>query len=156
MKPKFTHDCEKCQYLGTEHNHDLYICAARMIPGLGPSIIARFSNNGPDYASMPWRTIEQALECGPVMDPIMAAVHIVEEIMANTLMPRSKEFRSFLMEHGTPKMLAAVGALATRLLREELSTKGFPYDPTPFLAIRAVAVLRDDGTVTFQLTAKEV
>lgn len=154
--PKFTHDCDKCQFLGTEHGQDLYICAARMIPGMGPSILARFGNNGPDYASMPWKTIEVALECSPVPEPIMAAVHIVEEIMVNTLRPRSAEFRQFLTHLGTPKMLDAVGAHATRVLKEELTAEGFPYDPAPFLAIRAEAVLRDDGAVTFGLTAKEV
>ncbi len=154
--PKFTHDCDKCQFLGTEHGQDLYICAGEyMVPGLGPSIVARFGNNGPDYASMPWGAIEQALECSPVPEPIMAAVHIVEEIMVNTLRPRSSEFRQFLRHHGTPKMLAAVGAHANQVLHEELKMDGFPYDPAPFLAIRAEAILRDDGTVTFGLTARE-
>lgn len=153
--PKFTHDCDKCQFLGTEHGHDLYICASRMIKGLGPSIIARFGNDGPQYASVPWGAIERAENPGLVPDAIMAGVHIVEEIMVNTLRPRSAEFRPFLMAHGTSKVLDAVSVRANQVLREELTTEGFPYEPSPFLALRAVALLRD-GTVTFGLTVAEV
>ena len=150
--PKFKHDCDKCQFLGTEHNHDLYICASRMIPGLGPSVVARFGNEGPDYTSMPWGIIEQTMEQGPVPEAVMGGVHIVEEIMVNTLRPRSQEFRPFLFAHGTSKVLDKISAHANHLLREELTVEKFPYDPAPFLALRAVALLRD-GTVTFGLTA---
>lgn len=69
--------------------------------------------------------------------------------------PRSKEFRRFLMEHGSSKVLGAVSAHANQVLREELTTPGFPYDPAPFLALRAVALMRDN-TVTFGLTVAEV
>jgi hypothetical protein len=149
--PKFTHDCDKCQFLGTEQGCDLYICASRMIKGLGPSIIARFGNDGPQYASVPWGVIEKAETPGQVPPAIMAGVHIVEEIMVDTLKPRSEEFRPFLFAHGTSKVLGNISAHANHLLREGLTAEGFPYDPAPFLPLRAVALLRE-GTVTFGLT----
>lgn len=45
-KPFFTHDCERCQFLGSFQNHDLYFC-----PGSFPTVIARFGSDGPDYVS---------------------------------------------------------------------------------------------------------
>lgn len=152
--PKFTHDCSKCQFLGTEHDHDLYICATRMIPGLGPSIIARFENDGPDYTSMPWGTIETYLDQCVISNAIMAAVRAVEEVMVNTLKVRSNEFNQFLYEAGSADVLAQISRHANQALFEELTAPGFPYDPQPFLALRAVALLRGNS-VTFALTAKE-
>ena len=43
--PLFTHDCDKCQFLGTFKKHDLYFCAA------GPTVVARYGNDGPEYKS---------------------------------------------------------------------------------------------------------
>lgn len=52
MKPKWTHDCKKCEYLGSmflgRGLADWYECK-----GSDPSIIARFGDDGPDYWSMP-------------------------------------------------------------------------------------------------------
>jgi hypothetical protein len=45
-QPKYDHDCDRCQFLGTFDGHDLYYC-----PGGGPTIIARYSSDGPDYSS---------------------------------------------------------------------------------------------------------
>lgn len=45
-KPKFTHDCNACQFLGHFEGHDVYICPSDM-----PSIIARYGNEGPEYSS---------------------------------------------------------------------------------------------------------
>ncbi len=53
--PVFTHDCDDCRYLGTlatpEGRTDLYICVGG--EEVGPSVIARFGDEGPDYSSMP-------------------------------------------------------------------------------------------------------
>ena len=46
MKPKFKHDCKNCQFLGTHEEHDLYYCHGSM-----PTVIARWSDYGPDYSS---------------------------------------------------------------------------------------------------------
>ena len=48
MKPAFTHDCDCCKFLGTYKKHDLYFCAQG---GVLPTLIARHSNDGPDYIS---------------------------------------------------------------------------------------------------------
>jgi hypothetical protein len=49
MKPIYTHDCGACKFLGTvvidEVVYDLYYCAGE------PTIIARFSSEGPEYTS---------------------------------------------------------------------------------------------------------
>ena len=43
--PKYIHDCEECIYLGTYNETDLYFCDAT------PTVISRYSDNGPDYKS---------------------------------------------------------------------------------------------------------
>jgi hypothetical protein len=55
MKPRYTHDCPKCKYLGSmllrlgdSDSVDWYRCY-----GSDPSIIARYGNHGPCYWSMP-------------------------------------------------------------------------------------------------------
>jgi hypothetical protein len=47
-KPKFTHDCDRCAFLGHYHNHDLYACARN---GKIDTVIARYGDKGPEYAS---------------------------------------------------------------------------------------------------------
>jgi hypothetical protein len=46
MKPKYQHDCDQCKFLGQFYGFDVYTCV-----GSDPSIIARFSSDGPDYYS---------------------------------------------------------------------------------------------------------
>jgi len=46
MKPKFTHDCNCCRFLGTHEEQDLYYCHGNI-----PTVIARHSSDGPDYTS---------------------------------------------------------------------------------------------------------
>lgn len=48
MKPKFQHDCENCEFLGHFHDHDVYKCGQS-----GKSLVARFSDEGSEYASWP-------------------------------------------------------------------------------------------------------
>jgi hypothetical protein len=45
-KPRYEHDCNACVYLGKHKEFDLYFCDTAF-----PTIIARFSSDGPDYAS---------------------------------------------------------------------------------------------------------
>jgi hypothetical protein len=53
VKPKYTHDCDKCVFLGTYDDDgipkDLYYCATGGLGG--PTIVSRFSSEGPDYIS---------------------------------------------------------------------------------------------------------
>jgi len=44
---RYTHDCDACKPLGEFGNADLYFCAQLGIP----TVIARFSSDGPDYTS---------------------------------------------------------------------------------------------------------
>jgi hypothetical protein len=51
----FTHDCPECESLGsfmTEDGHqtDLYVCYNDF---LGPSVVARYGDEAPEYSSMP-------------------------------------------------------------------------------------------------------
>lgn len=53
MQPKFEHDCADCVFLGPyiegiNTRYDLYFC---MQGGHIPTVIARWSNKGPDYYS---------------------------------------------------------------------------------------------------------
>lgn len=50
--PKYTHDCEHCQFLGTFFDHDVYVCK-RGEGWLDTTIIGRYGDDGPKYASGP-------------------------------------------------------------------------------------------------------
>jgi len=49
--PEYKHDCDNCTYLGFEKKDgkmvDLYFCPQHKVP----TIIARYSSDGPDYIS---------------------------------------------------------------------------------------------------------
>lgn len=49
MKPKWTHDCNACKYIGSMHSDrgllDWYTCKN--------SVIARYGDDGPEYWSTP-------------------------------------------------------------------------------------------------------
>jgi hypothetical protein len=46
-KPFFVHDCDTCTFLGSIDGHDLYVHTS----DLHPTVIARWSSDGPDYFS---------------------------------------------------------------------------------------------------------
>jgi len=46
-QPLYEHDCDACHYLGVYDDIDLYYCDA----GFQPTVIARYSEYGPDYSS---------------------------------------------------------------------------------------------------------
>lgn len=68
-EPQFVHDCTRCKFLGrfefdgrltkgTEHfKCDLYVCETA-IP-FGPTLLGRFSDDGPDYVSTPIELVER-------------------------------------------------------------------------------------------------
>lgn len=51
MNPHYEHDCDTCRFVGQHTDqtdgtlYDLYICPTE------PNVVARYSNNGPDYTS---------------------------------------------------------------------------------------------------------
>lgn len=49
-KPRFKHDCDSCDFLGQYNGYDLYFCA-RADSSMGGSVIARYGNDGSNYAS---------------------------------------------------------------------------------------------------------
>jgi hypothetical protein len=48
MKPRYTHDCDRCKPLGTAAEYDLYFC---LQTGDFPTVIARYGNDGWEYTS---------------------------------------------------------------------------------------------------------
>ncbi len=50
-QPLFTHDCDNCKFLGRYDGHDLYVCPSRERPSRMWSVLARYGNDGPEYAS---------------------------------------------------------------------------------------------------------
>jgi len=47
--PRYQHDCTSCIFLGQYNEFDLYFCGTQMVGG--STVIARFSDYGPDYQS---------------------------------------------------------------------------------------------------------
>lgn len=44
---RYTHECDRCTFLGRDGEHDVYVC-----PQVGwPTVILRFASDGPDYHS---------------------------------------------------------------------------------------------------------
>ena len=48
--PQHKHDCDQCVYLAHIDDYDVYHCKKL---GIMPTIIARYGDNGPQYASTP-------------------------------------------------------------------------------------------------------
>jgi hypothetical protein len=52
--PTWKHDCNRCKFLGQtiggKHVVDLYVCETS--PERSPTLVARYSDEGPDYASI--------------------------------------------------------------------------------------------------------
>lgn len=49
-KPRYKHDCDGCVFLGQFDGYDLYYCK-RSDEDMGGTVIARFGNDGSNYAS---------------------------------------------------------------------------------------------------------
>ena len=133
------HDCDRCHFLGTEDNHDLYVCD-KSVKGLGPSVIARYGDKGAEYLSMPWKVIEDA---GQGVPPILLdAVREILRVFSVTLGHRASDFDRYVYEHATKSLLANIEGHANRILREEL--KG------PFLLLKVVPRM-DDRSITWDV-----
>jgi hypothetical protein len=55
MTPRYTHDCKACVFLGRNDNFDTYWCPAEAFSKetMGGSVVARYGNEGAEYASGP-------------------------------------------------------------------------------------------------------
>ena len=55
MNPRYTHDCDRCIFLGQFKEYDLYFADhGGLAPGFVPiqaTVIARYGNDGPEYTS---------------------------------------------------------------------------------------------------------
>lgn len=82
MKPRYQHDCSRCQYLGTIHYPapqyteakgdytvmrwaDLYYCG-NCESDCGGTVIARFSSRGSNYASCPISIIHRSIAANKI------------------------------------------------------------------------------------------
>jgi hypothetical protein len=48
--PRYAHDCDRCTFLGRYGEADLYVCRQGILE-TWPTVVARFSDEGDDYAS---------------------------------------------------------------------------------------------------------
>lgn len=74
---RFEHDCDNCVFLGHFYDHDVYICPSEISSSKrGGSILARFGNEGREYASQPLYMLENEInrEGGELMDSNMMEV----------------------------------------------------------------------------------
>lgn len=80
MTPRFEHDCDKCVHLGPFQMYDLYLCPKQ---ALGPSVIARYGSEGPDYTSSPVKLVPTGFlgvsgathELRPLVEAVRIARH---------------------------------------------------------------------------------
>lgn len=56
--PRYTHDCKACQFMGRWDEHDVWVCPKEP---MGPSVIARQSDDPPDYASGPIKVMTSVI-----------------------------------------------------------------------------------------------
>ena len=48
--PRYTHNCDRCEFLGQYGNYDLYVCP-KFNDIIIDTLVVRFGNESPDYAS---------------------------------------------------------------------------------------------------------
>lgn len=76
-RPRFTHDCDRCVFLGADEKYDFWFCPNTKSV-TGQTVIARFGSEGPEYAS--GLEIAQALaqKGGNSEHPLVKALHLAE------------------------------------------------------------------------------
>ena len=164
--PLFTHDCDKCQPLMSLAGHDLYICDASIVPGMGPSVIARYGNEGGDYLSMPWKmlqdhVVQKTLTHVTVKDPpavhhlnmLLVGVREVKDLVMQTVHLHSPEFAKYLRMPSSKSVLGTIEMHVNMVYQEELLNKDFPYWAGPFQALHLVPFQMDE-MVSFEIVAK--
>jgi hypothetical protein len=87
IAPRYKHDdCTACHYLGQFDKYDLYFCGGEM----GTTVIARWSDYGPDYSS--------GIVFGIMRDEVRPGVgHPLREALIRALMV--PEYRNEINEH---------------------------------------------------------
>jgi len=59
MTPRYEHDCPACTFVGIYKEYDLWVCVDS--PASHSSLIARTSDEPPDYSSYPAKLFTQVL-----------------------------------------------------------------------------------------------
>jgi hypothetical protein len=76
-KPEFEHDCDACLFLAHYQDHDLYVCGDQD----RASLIARYSNDGPDYKSNDAAMVTQLMAEGYIHSrEHLAVAHLLAEL----------------------------------------------------------------------------
>lgn len=75
MAPKFTHDCDRCIFLGQDAEHDFYFCPS---PSEMHTVIARYGNDGPEYLSG-LEVARQVRRSFEFSYPLVKALNLAEE-----------------------------------------------------------------------------
>lgn len=121
--PKFTHDCHECFPLGTIQDdthdlYDLYVCAkAGYAKTMGPSLIARYGNEGSEYLSHPWSLFMSTPEEHRELPLVLAMNAVLERIYKDSGDAMRKSLSEYIYENCTPQILAGVGVVATTIMR---------------------------------------
>jgi len=111
MKPKaiFEHDCERCEFLAHielpetirgESSYDLYYC-----PGEdGGSIIVRYGNDGPEYASCLMESANNMVKKLPSLQPSSMAIGTAFFLAdKGGYVKRTERFESLYFQEGKHK-----------------------------------------------------
>lgn len=117
MQPKFQHDCNKCEFLGHYYDHDVYICEREEFPR--SSVVARYGDDGPAYASMPSCILRDTL-----VDP--------EHRINVTRDDKTILYREWLFSNPLPFVKAMVLALAVKALTPNEPCQHYQHYLTPF------------------------
>ncbi len=90
---KYEHDCSHCTFIGTFADMDVHICKGET--EFQTSIIARFSSDGPDYASSPVSIFKDQIKnnkriCGNNEDGTAWDMTFHDYLMSDKIIPYHK------------------------------------------------------------------
>jgi len=83
MTPRYTHDCPACLFMGRHGQYDTYFCPKSQGDGDSGSVIARYGNEGHEYASSPTSC---ALACDLNLEEHKDAAHVAYVRLARRLL----------------------------------------------------------------------
>ena len=72
-RKKFSHDCTKCNFLGSDDQYDYYYCSHNKPT---PTVIARFGNINSEYCS--GLKIAEILDKDGIDDPLVTALNLAK------------------------------------------------------------------------------
>lgn len=118
-KPKFTHDCSNCEFLGTFKDIDLYSCnRGKQID----TVIARFSSAGSDYCSGLSIASSALLNGAKTLTEEALAEALLRALARGFLPRRTEDFSRVDDRSVIADMVLSIPARLNFLNREELYT----------------------------------